>query len=75
MPDGNGYSWKFDGDGDSGGPLFIIQDGKPYLISTLTGGTYLDNAGINCEFPCTQIENMSVQYWADSTPVYWIMPF
>lgn len=65
MPDQYGYSWKFDGNGDSGGPLFIVNNNKLYLISTLTGGTYFDNAGINCKFPGTQIENMSVQYWED----------
>lgn len=65
MPNANGYSWKFDGNGDSGGPLFVQMDNQFYLISTLTGGTYFDNAGINCKWPGTQIENMSVQYWED----------
>lgn len=65
MPDTSGYSWKFDGNGDSGGPLFIQRNNQLYLISTLTGGTYFDNAGINCKLPGSQIENMSVQYWED----------
>ena len=65
LPNTYGYSWKFDGPGDSGGPLFIVRNNAFYLISTLTGGTYLDNAGINCKFPGTQIENMSVQFWWD----------
>jgi hypothetical protein len=71
MPDKNGYAWKFDGNGDSGGPLFIEKNNTLYLISTLTGGTYFDNAGINCKFPGTQVENMSIQFWQDK--IYAIM--
>ncbi len=71
LPDQRGYSWKFDGNGDSGGPLFLFKHNKLYLISTLTGGTNFDQSGIQCKMgedriPGTIVENLSIQYWADT---------
>ncbi|MCC2626269.1 MAG: Trypsin [Burkholderiales bacterium] len=67
IPDKNDYSWKFDGNGDSGGPLFLMgADGRLYLLSTLTGGTYFDAASIQCKSAGVMVENASMIYWGDT---------
>lgn len=61
-----GCAWKFDGNGDSGGPLFSYENGQLYLVSVLTGGAYADgNTNQHLLMPDALISNASIYYYRD----------
>jgi len=61
---GTKYAWKFDGDGDSGGPLlYLDEDNKFEITGTLTGGLYCNNAGFYARLPYPYVAHASMPYY------------